>query len=222
MRRMAVATFLVLAGGALVGIALAVPKPADVPISWELQFTYKTPQPVRVTLPGQRQPTTFWYLEYTVTNQTKEEQRFVPDFVLYTGTGQVLRSGQGVPSSVFEKIKADLNAPLLKDQVSVSGKLLRGLNNAKQGVMIFQDIDPEAGAFDIFVGGLSGESVAVTLPNPVPKVVRVSNRDANRTTVMKDAVVLSKTLQLHYGLPGQASSRFRSGAVFKSRTWVMR
>ena len=48
--------------------------------------------------------------------------------------------------------------------------------------------------------------------------VRVIGSDGNRTTVMKDKVVVSKTLQLHYGLPGQASARFQTGAGIQFKT----
>jgi len=201
-------------------VATTAPKPSDVPVSWELEFAYKQPRPIQVTLPGQDDPTTFWYMEYTVTNRTEDEQVFVPDLVLYTDTGQILRDGRGVPSLVFRKIKESVSEPLLKDQAGVSGRLLRGSNNAKDGVMIFQDIDPKAGAFDIFVGGLSGETAIVKPPHPVP--VTVIGEDKKRKTVMKDEIVLSRTLQLHYKLPGEAAARFQTQPRLVRRTWVMR
>ncbi len=197
------------------------PRPSDFPTSWELSFTCQAPRPIRVAVPGQKDLATFWYVPYTVTNQTNSEQVFVPDFVLYTDTGQILRAGQDVPGVVFRKVKQTLNEPLLRDQADVSGTLLRGANNAKQGVMIFTDIDPAAGSFDIFVGGLSGETARIQPPAPVPTQV-YDRAKKQTTTVLKDEVVLSKTLQLHYALPGEASARLLTAATLKSKTWVMR
>jgi hypothetical protein len=197
------------------------PKPSDVSTSWELNFTCQAPKPIRVTVPGRRDPVTFWYVQYTVTNQTNNEQVFVPDFVLYTDTGQIIRAGQDVPGIVFRTIKQALNEPLLRDQADVSGTLLRGANNAKQGVMIFTDIDPAAGSFDIFVGGLSGETARIEPPQPVPTQI-YDRAKKQTTTVLKDQVVLSKTLQLHYALPGEASARLVTAAALKTKTWIMR
>ena len=219
-RAAAMASCAAVLAGLACGIATTAPKPSDVPVSWELQFTYKQPRPIQVVLPGQDEPTTFWYMEYTVTNRTEDEQVFVPDFVLYTDTGQILRDGRGVPSLVFRKIKETVSEPLLKDQAGVSGTLLRGSNNAKDGGMIFRDIDPQSGAFDIFVGGLSGETAIVKPPHPVP--VTTIGEDKKPKTVMKDEIVLSRTLQLNYKLPGEASARFGAKPRLVRKTWVMR
>jgi hypothetical protein len=204
------------------GIAYTAPKPSDIPTSWQLDFTIdKAPRPIRLEVPGQKGMATFWYLEYTVTNKTDDEQLFVPEFVLYADTGQILRAGQGVPGMVFLEIKKQLNDPLLLDQADISARpLLRGANNARQGVMIFQDIDEKAGAFDIFVGGLSGETLAIFPPNPVPKVVY--DKDNKKQVVMVDKIVLRKTLQLHYALPGAASARNTTPVQLQQKTWIMR
>jgi hypothetical protein len=215
----------VVLGALACGIARTAPKPSDLPTTWQLDFKYKEPRPIRVEVPGQKAPVTFWYLEYTVTNQTTDDQGFVPEFVLYTDTGQILRAGKDVPGTVFRTIKQELGEPLLKDLADISGPLLRGANNAKQGVMIFTDIDPKAGSFDIFVGGLSGETARVTPPNPVPTATYVSAKefkDSNKAVVMQDVIVLRKTLQLHYSLPGEAAARFQTPAKLVQQTWIMR
>ena len=199
--------------------AVTAPKPAVVPTQWELGFTFQQATPIRLQIPGDKAPSTFWYVPYTVTNQTPDEQTFVPELVLYTDTGQILHAGKNVPSFVFTAIQKEINEPLLKDQAAVSGPLLRGANNAKQGVMIFTDIDPEAGSFDIFVGGLSGETVKIEPPNPVGVERWV---DGNKRLEMKSEVFLSKTLQLHYSLAGEAAARFTTLPVLESKTWVMR
>lgn len=197
------------------GVALTAPKPAEIPTSWQLDLTFQPPHQIQVVLPGDSRPSTFWYFRYTVTNGTDAEQRFVPDFVLSTDTGQVLRAGQGVSPFVFEAVKEKASEPLLKDQTNIAGPLLRGADNAKEGVAIFTDIDPEAGAFDLFVGGLSGETSTIKPPLPV-----ISTSYGKSTT--KTSVTLSKTLGLNYKLPGEASARATIVPQLVDKTWVMR
>lgn len=215
---------LILAGASVMamvaGRAWTAPKPSDVPTSWELQFDYKDPRCIQVQIPGQKKPSTFWYFRYTVTNHTDGDQMFVPDITLYTDNGQTIRAGKGVPTSVFETVRKLFNNPLLKDQTAVSGTILRGEDNAKDSVALFTDIDPNAGSFDLFVGGLSGETATVPLPSPMP--VTVTDKDGNRVTEMRDKAVLARTLQLHYILSGEASARGSNPPVLESKTWVMR
>jgi hypothetical protein len=220
MRNVAIAAAGAAVLGAICASAMTAPKPAPVAMKWELDFTFKTPQPIRATLPGSKGPETFWYLEYEVSNSTNSAQFFRPDFVLYTDTGQILESGRGVPGAVFREIKKAMNRPLLTDQANMSGPILRGANNARQSVMIFQDIDPRAGSFDIFVGGLSGETAKIHLPNPIPTIV--VNRKGDNETVMVEDVVLAKTLRLSYSLPGEPAARFQTLPRLVEKEWVMR
>ncbi len=216
MNRSVALTFVAAALVAIVASsALTAPKPSDIPVSWQLDFDFKAPAMIQVVLPGETKATTFWYMRYTVSNKSEMEQRFVPEFAMATNTGQVLRSGQGVSSSVFAAIKERENAPLLKDQSNIAGPLLRGADNAKEGVAIFTDIDPDAGSFDIFVGGLSGETCVIKPPQPV-----VSESYGKTTT--KTSITLSKTLQLQYSLPGEAAARSKIVPFLTAKTWVMR
>ena len=98
----------------------------------------------------------------------------------------------------------------------MAGPLLRGADNAKDGVAIFTDIDPEAGEFDIFVGGLSGEIWSVTPPTPV-----ITTSYGGKTTT-KTSVTLSKTLQMKYKLPGEAAARGSITPEKVAETWIMR
>ena len=85
---------------------------------------------------------------------------------------------------------------------------------------VWQDIDAASGGFDVFVGGLSGETTVVKLPQPV-KVVQYDARGEGKE-VMTDEILLTKQLQLSYKLPGEASARVYNGAVFAAKQWVMR
>jgi len=219
MKRMAAAV-LAAAIALAVSPARTAPKPSQVPTSWELDIHVEVPRAIDVTLTGQTQPKRFWYLRYTVTNDTGKDRIFVPQWVLYTDTGQIIRAGQKVPTTVFKAVKKLYGEPLLKDQTAMIGKLLQGEDNAKDGVAIWQDFDPKAGAFDVFIGGLSGETVEIKLPKPI-KVTEM-NAEGKQVQVVKDKVVLSKTLHLRYGVPGESASRVSIRPKLLARRWVMR
>jgi hypothetical protein len=221
MKRTAVATILAAVTLGLIGSAAkTAPKPSEVAIRWELEIRFENPQAIEVLLPGEDETQRFWYIRYTVTNQTGEDRIFVPEFEMFTDTGQILRAGEHVPKSVFKDIKKLYNEPLLKDTTAMTGKLLQDEDNAKDGVAIWPQFDPKAGAFDIFLGGLSGETAEVQLPRPV-KVTEL-DVDGKKRTVTKTKVILSKTLQLTYTLPGEESARTRTKPKLLKKNWVMR
>ena len=200
--------------------AWTAPRPSDIPLSWQLEFDYQDPQAIQLSLPGSSGPATFWFIRFRITNRTGQDQIFVPDFVLYTDTGQVLHAGRKVPSAVFDAIKQIYNDPLMKEMTAMTGKFLQGEDNAKEGVAIWTDFDPAAGAFDIFVGGLNGESAEVQLP--VPVTVTEMDYTGQTKTVTKEKLVLTKTLQLSYAIPGEAAARGRTKAKPTAKQWVMR
>ena len=221
MKKAAAAILLVMATiGLFATDALTVPEPSDVPVTWEFDFEHGRPRPIQVKVPGKDKPQTFWYLMFTVGNSTGEEQTFAPEFVLYTDTGQVLRAGRKVPMKVFQTIREAHNAPLLKRIEDMTGKLLQGEDNAKDGVAIWPDFDPKAGAVDIFVGGLSDDKAEIKLPAPI--TVTESDGKGGEKEVQRDTVVLSRTRKLSYNIPGEAAERFYTPARFLGATWVMR
>jgi len=221
MKRHLAAIALLAAGcAALAWAEVAPPSPSAVPREWQLDIQLEDLLPIQVQLAGETTPRIFWYLRYTVTNRTGQDHVFVPQFDLYTDTGQLLRSGQGVPSAVFGQIKELHNDPLLESMAGVAGKLLQGEDNAKSGVAIWRDFDPRSGSFDVFAGGLSGETLRVPLPVPL----RQMQTDAlgQQTEVTKDSLVLSKNLKLSYRVPGETQVRSRYPAILDGREWVMR
>ncbi len=206
----------VLAGAA----ALAAPRPADVPRHWQIDATFKDLLPIRIKLAGETAPRTFWYLRYEVTNNTGQDRVFVPELILYTDTGQVLRAGRNIPSAVFQAIKELHGDPLMLDAAAVAGKLLQGEENAKGGVAIWNDFDAEAASFDVFVSGLSGETMEIKLPRPVRAVE--TDRWGKRVEVIKDSILLAKSLRRHYVVPGEPATRAVTGVQFIKQDWVMR
>jgi len=196
------------------------PKPLIVPLDWQFKIELGKFRPIAVKLPDKDAPQVFWYLRYTVTNQSGDDHIFVPEFVLYTDTGQVIRAGKKTPMGVFDKVKKLYNDPLIKPPASMTGKLLQGEDNAKSSVAIWPDFDPNAGQVSIFVGGLSGETASITLPSPIT-VVQTDWRGRVKT-VTKDRLLLVKTLELQYDIPGEKSARqFLAPRLVKKR-WVMR
>jgi hypothetical protein len=200
--------------------AWTAPKPSEIPSSWQLNVEVDDPKAIEVTLPGQTKPERFWYVRFNVINRTGEDRIFVPEFELYTDTGQVLRVGQHVPSAVFRAIKELYNEPLLTDMTGMTGKLLQGEDNAKDGVAIWRDFDPQAGQIDLFLGGFSGETAEVVLPKPV-QVVEV-DAAGHEKTITRDKAILSRTYHLVYDVPGEASARTYTPAKMVKKEWIMR
>src|SRR2546430_2609093 len=85
--------------------ASAYPKPSLYPISWELKFQHSGPKRIVVTPPGTSVPVAYWYMTYTVSNLTDQEQRFLPVFEMLTSDGTIIHSEKEVPKAVFDAIK---------------------------------------------------------------------------------------------------------------------
>ena len=201
-------------------MALAEPKPSPTSDAWELEVEFQPLQAIQVDIPGHGVQN-FWFLRYTVINHTGEDQIFVPDFTLYTDAGDLLHGMKGVPPRVYDQVKKVFNDPLLKDQTAMTGKLLQGEDNAKNGVAIFKDFDGIAGEVHIFIGGLSGETAEVELPQEV--TLKEVDPKGNLVEVVRKKVMLAKTMDLTYIFPGNpAAKTFREQLQPKDKTWVMR
>lgn len=198
------------------------PEPTVVPLQWEFDIELDQLRSIPVVLSekGKTSERLYWYLRYTVTNQGAEDHVFVPEFVLYTSTGQLIRAGRRAPTEVFYQIKKLHHDPMLKTQTSMTRKLLRGQDNAKSGVAIWPDFDAETGIIDIFITGLSGETKAVSLPKPIE--VEETDWKGNRQTVTKTRLILAKTLHVRYTIPGEQSARRDAVPKLVKREWVMR
>lgn len=202
-------------------IALAqTPKTSESPVSWELEFDVQDPKAIQITLPGESTPQTFWFIRYNVTNRTGEDRIFVPEFTFYSNIGDVVHAQKGIAPSVFSAIKNIYNDPYLKDSTGMTGKLLQGEDNAKDGVAIFKDFDPSVGTIDVFIGGLSGDTEEITLPNPI-KTIELDN-NGKKIEVERDKIILGRTLHLQYKVTADPSSGQRNHMTLVSRNWVMR
>ncbi len=221
MKRIAMMTVILGWGLFLTSVGADVPAPSEVAVTWELDTYFPDPiKPIEVVLPGDTEPTTFWYLRYLVTNEGDDEVTFIPQIELVTNTGQVVPSDTGTPTAVFEAIRDLHNQPLLRTLADITGPILVGADNAQAGVAIWPDFDPRAGSVEVYITGLSGETQMVDLPTPIEVITY--DRDGNEVLEEVDEVILRKTLKLVYALPGTSQARLSHPAVLESESWVMR
>jgi hypothetical protein len=179
------------------------PKPNPYPKSWELDFQHGIPKRVVVQSATSKVPTAYWYMTYSVTNNTDREQLFLPAFELLTEDGRVIRNDISIPKIVFEAVKKREGARFMEPAALVGGELRIGPDQAKDGVAIWPEPSPEMGQFSIFVSGLSGETT--TMPGPDKK-----------------PVILRKTLQLNYLIRGDEVYPGEDEVNENPQEWVMR
>ncbi|NIA06829.1 MAG: hypothetical protein GWP14_04180 [Actinobacteria bacterium] len=180
------------------------PRPSPSPRGWQLDFEYGPMKQIRLVLPGESNPKTFWYMPYTVTNNTGRDVSFYPRSYLFTDTGQLIEALQGVDALAYPLIAKLIGRELLEEELFVRGKLLQGEENARESVIIWRDFDPQSVSFKLFISGLSGETAWVTDPMSGKKYSLV------------------KTLQLSYGLGGDRYISAELTAQLKDHEWIMR
>lgn len=181
------------------------PEPSVYPLSWQLDF--KHGKPMRIVVASEP----YWYMTYTVTNNTRQEQVWRPDFQLVTDDGKVVKSDHGIPKEAFETIKAREGNKLLESASQIAGPLRQGEDQAKDGVAIWKEPAARMGAFKIFVGGLSGEFVIL--------------KDDDGKPILGDdklPLMLRKTLQLDYAVYGDEYYPGRDEVHDLGQKWVMR
>ncbi|HEV2294802.1 MAG TPA: hypothetical protein VGR35_13185 [Tepidisphaeraceae bacterium] len=186
------------------------PKPSPYPITWELKFKHSEPKRIVVDLPGQA-PQAFWYMMYTVINNTDQSRTFLPVFEMLTDDGTVIRSDRNIPYKVFEQIKAREKSKYLEHFTQIGGEVRIGEDEARDGVAIWKEPMAEMGSFAIFVTGLSGETA------------RLKDAEGNE---MKDAkgepIILRKTLQMNYHVRGDEVYPGLDEVNRRSEQWIMR
>ena len=199
---------------AAVYVCPAAPQPAVVPGpgNWTLDVIFEPPQEILVQLGGDSRPTRFWYTLLTLTNKTNTEVDFYPRCELMTDTFQIIPAGKDTPAVVFEQIKRRHQGkyPFLEYVEAADNKILQGQDNARDIAIIWRDFDAKAKNIKLFVAGLSNETVAVEHPT------------AKDETGKPVKVFLRKTLELSYGVSGDAALRSDANLSYESRRWVMR
>lgn len=175
------------------------PQPSPYPVTWQLDFRHGKPTRLVMHLPGKSEPQAYWYMTYTVTNNTDQEQLFLPEFDLVTHEGKIVRNDTDIPKEVFDTIKHREGMRFLKTDAQIGGELRIGDDQAKDGVAIWPEPSPRMGQFQIYVSGLSGETATVKGPNGKPQILR-------------------KTLELNYLVRGNSPD----AVVEQPQRWVMR
>jgi hypothetical protein len=192
----------------------AAPEPtrAKLPSIWTLEVAFENPQQICVQIPSDSKPTRFWYMILTLTNDTGREVSFYPDIWLTTDTFKTVQASRDAREKVFAKIQARHKGryPFLEPFEFVADKILQGADNSKDLAVIFPDFDPCAKQVSIFIGGLSNETAIVDHP---------TEKDPNGNPVK---VVLKKTLELQYAIPGDPALRNAQTLDFIGKRWVMR
>ena len=185
--------------------------PADV---WQLDVDiHGNPSQIEVTLPGDEKPTRFWYLVYTITNNSDIDVEYYPTIELMTDTFKLYEAGTVPSKPVFEKVKKLYreSVPLLEPELDVAGTILQGEDNARDCVAILDDFDPNATSVKVFITGLSNEST----------VLETTGTTENNEKNLKK-VLLRKTLMLEYKIPGDKFNQDQKVMIFDRRQWIMR
>jgi len=168
-------------------LAVAAPEPEIVSSSWQLDFKYDTPQAIAVRdIDGTIK--WYWYMTYLVTNNSEDDQLFVPDITIVDDSGRLLTDGQDVPTSVFRAIREKLESTTLLSSSQIVGKMLQGDDFAREGVVIWPVSDEDVDEVRIFVAGLSGETAEVVDP------------------LTEETMLLRRTFMLRFATPGDAVS----------------
>lgn len=196
-------------------ILMAAPQPSFAPVTWELKFEFHDPKRITVSLPGQNTQT-YWYMLYTVSNESGEDVQFFPSFNLVTDGLDVIEAGDGVSPRVIDQIhdRHEKLYPFFSEPLAVTGPLLQGADNGRTSVAVFRDFDPNTDRFTVFVSGLSGEIARVR--NPAFDPNEPESEENQRFFALR------KTLAIEYHFPGDQSTRSKADATRVSRSWVMR
>jgi RNA polymerase sigma factor (sigma-70 family) len=137
----------------------AQPKPPERKPVWTLDFHFKNPRPVTVDIPGQGKQTV-WYWWYEVVNTTEEERTFIPEFELLLG--DKVYHDRVIPRAqeAIHRLEDPTGARELHSSVTIAKEPIPpskpgGRKKGVAGVALWDDVDPEARSFTIFVSGLS-------------------------------------------------------------------
>jgi hypothetical protein len=182
--------------------AVAAPEPSPIPKRWQLDINAS---PLMTAVVGNR---SYFFITYRVTNNSPQDLLFAPAFELSTDEGDLLRSGRDVSVDVTREIMNRLADPLIEDQISIVGTLLRGPENSKWGVVIWPMPQQLLNEVSVYCAGFSGETAPVEIPNP--------------KTGQKEKKLLRKSWMMRFRMPGVLKPG--DGAAYDpaENRWIMR
>jgi hypothetical protein len=129
-----------------------------------------------------------------------------------TDSFQIIPAGKFVSPALFDQIKKRHKSryPFLEPLNNAGSKILQGEDNTKDIAVIWSDFDTQAKSIQLFITGLSNETVAVDHP---------VSTDAEGKPLQ---VFLRKTLELSYSLRGDQALRSNASFAFQGKRWIMR
>ena len=195
-------------------VCLAAVEPAIVPApgQWTVDIKFTHPLQIVPLTRTDNQPTRFWYVIITITNNTDNDVGFYPKCDLMTDTFRITPAGKSVTPAVFEQIKKRHRSkyPFLELLAKAGNRILQGEDNTKDIAIIWPDFDVKAKNIKVFIAGLSNETVAID--HPVAK----------DQSGLPRKVFLRKTLELSYAFKGDPTLRSGAGLAYKGKRWIMR
>ncbi|NOX59481.1 MAG: hypothetical protein GXP29_11580 [Planctomycetes bacterium] len=194
----------------------AAPEASKIARRWQLDIEFHDLRRISVTLPGDPQPSAYWYMLYTVTNNTGKEVEFYPTFDLVTSTLQVSAAGQDVSPTVYTMLQERYRKlhPFFRDPIGIRGRLLQGEDHALTSVAVFREFDQKADSVTVYFAGLSGEIAKAVNPMFDPK--KPESSDNQRFFPLR------KTLAISYDIPGDEVTRATATPIRRLREWIMR
>ena len=131
--------------------------PRDKQGIWVLDFAFKPVRISTIEIPGKGRRQVH-YMYYQVINRTGKDRMLVPQFSLVTDTGKRYEDTV-IPKAVeLIRTREDPSIPLL-GAVNIMGEIpgstKEGIDDAVFGVALWENVDPEADKFNVYVRGLS-------------------------------------------------------------------
>lgn len=191
-----------LAGLVASGLGFA-PEPSPVPTRWEIAIEVGPLRIIKINVPD-KGPRAFLYMSYKATNNSGQDLLFAPSFELVGADGRIVRSGRDVPAVVTKDLLERANNPFLQDQIGIIGPIQRGIENAKEGLVVFSAESLNPGEIAVFAAGFSGEMATVAPPTG------------------GERVILRKTRMLRYSDGGDLTGRGERPLDPIEARWIMR
>ena len=218
------------------GSAAAAPEPKLVPRTWELEFTYEPPRPIAIA-DAEGVIRWYWFMTYKVVNPSASDRIFLPNVTVATDRGDIIVTNASIPLKVFNTIKQRSNLALLEHPIKVGGAIKPGKDKARQSVAMWPAFDHDVDSLSIFFRGLSGETATVVNPRTYQPVIdpeslkpQIDPRtgtpfidpDTGKPKVHPRPLLLRKTLELRYHMPGSSLHPQNQPMILREKRWVMR
>jgi len=148
--------------------------PRDKEGIWVLDFAFKPVRLRTVELPGKGRRV-IHYLYYRVINHTGQPRMFAPQFSLVTDTGKRYEDSVLPEAVKIIQAREDPTVPLI-GAVDIMGMIppstKQGIDDAVFGVAVWENVDPKADRFSVYVRGLSDGYQEVPNPSGGKPIIR--------------------------------------------------